>query len=180
MAYAIRYPQNISKLILAVTAADYRTFKRAQEILAERGTKEQCQVAQDVFNGTFKSSEHMKEYFAVLKPLYSRKAALGQLTAPAADFTVWNHEAANVAFGGFLRTFNLTPRLHEIEAPTLVMGGRHDWICAPEFSEEIARLIPNSQLKIFENSAHSLRLDEPELMLATIEAFIGGPKTCPI
>ena len=62
---------------------------------------------------------------------------------------------------GFLRSFDLRPELPTITAPTLILGGRHDWICPPEFSEEIHRIIKGSQLRIFENSSHSIRNDEP-------------------
>jgi proline iminopeptidase len=81
-------------------------------------------------------------------------------------------DAINVAFGGFLRTYNVVDKLHLITAPTLVIGGRHDWICAPEFSAEIAEGIPQAELEIFENSGHSIRVDEPEKLLSTIALFI--------
>ena len=59
-----------------------------------------------------------------------------------------------------------------ITAPTLVVAGRHDWICPPEFSEEIHRLIPGSDLRIFESSSHSIRSDESEALLDAIRGFI--------
>ena len=62
--------------------------------------------------------------------------------------------------GGFLQTYDLRPELGRITAPTLILAGRHDWICPPEFSEEIHRLIPGSDLRIFEDSSHSIRGDE--------------------
>jgi proline iminopeptidase len=85
-------------------------------------------------------------------------------------------EAINRAFapGGFLQTFDLRPELPRITAPTLVLAGRHDWICAPEFSEEIAHLIPHARLRIFEHSSHSIRVDEPEAMIDEIRRFIGA------
>src|SRR5260221_2057926 len=36
------------------------------------------------------------------------------------------------------------------------------WICPPEFSEEIAGLIPGAELRVFEESSHSIRSDEPQ------------------
>ncbi len=80
----------------------------------------------------------------------------------------------NRAFGrdGFLRTYDLRPELPRITAPTLVLAGRHDWICPPEFSEEIARLIPHAELRIFERSSHSIRSDEPEAMVDAILGFL--------
>jgi len=57
-------------------------------------------------------------------------------------------------------------------AETLVLAGRHDWICPPEFSEEIARLIPGADLRVFERSSHSIRSDEPEAMVDAILGFV--------
>jgi proline iminopeptidase len=80
----------------------------------------------------------------------------------------------NRAFGpdGFLRRFDLRGELNRITAPTLVLAGRHDWICPPEFSEEIARLIPHADLRVFERSSHSIRGDEPEAMVDAILGFL--------
>jgi proline iminopeptidase len=100
------------------------------------------------------------------------------LAAAAATRTrgILSPKAINRAFapGGFLQTFDLRPELPRITAPTLVLAGRHDWICAPEFSEEIARLIPHARLRIFEHSSHSIRVDEPEAMIDEIRRFIGA------
>jgi proline iminopeptidase len=77
-----------------------------------------------------------------------------------------------VAFGGWLRTYDVRDSLHRITAPTLVIAGRHDWICPPEFSEEIAQRIPQADLRIFEHSGHSVRVDEPEALLDAIAGFM--------
>ncbi|TXG79512.1 MAG: alpha/beta fold hydrolase [Thermomicrobiales bacterium] len=63
-------------------------------------------------------------------------------------------------------------QLHKITCPTLVVGGRHDWICAPEFSEEIAALIPNADLRIFERSGHEVINDEPDALFDVIRGFL--------
>ena len=72
-----------------------------------------------------------------------------------------------------MHSYDLRPKLAGIGTPTLVIAGRHDWICAPEFSEEIHRLIPGSQLRIFEQSSHSVRADEPERLRREILEFVG-------
>ena len=51
-------------------------------------------------------------------------------------------------------------------------AGRRDWICPSVFSEEIAALIPNADLRIFEHSSHSIRSDEPEAMVDAILGFV--------
>jgi proline iminopeptidase len=62
--------------------------------------------------------------------------------------------------------------LGRIKAPTLLLAGRHDWICPPEFYEEIQQLVPGSDLRIFEESSHSIRVDEPQAMLDAIVGFV--------
>jgi proline iminopeptidase len=171
LTYASRYPENVSHLIAIVTVADSRFLQRAQEILAERGTEEQQAIAHHLWNGSFRDEAHLKEYFRIMAPLYSLTydSAAPQ---PALERTILSADAINVAFGGFLRTYDVRPQLPKITAPTLVIAGRHDWICPPEFSEEIAQFIPNSDLRIFENSGHSIRADEPEALLDAIAGFI--------
>lgn len=162
MAHAARYPDAVSHLILAVTAAHSGFITRAQEIVAERGTPEQKAVCDTLWAGEFDTPEQLQHYYAVMGPMYSRRFDPAVAAAVRGRATP-SPEPLNRAFGpdGFLRRYDLRPELGRITAPTLVLAGRHDWICAPEFSEEIHRLIPGSELRVFENSSHSIRVDEP-------------------
>jgi proline iminopeptidase len=173
MAHAARHPTSVSHLIVAVTASHAGFNKRAQEIVAERGTPEQKAVCSDLWAGKLDSVEKLRRYYEVMDSLYSvrRDQAASKLSRAR---TIHSPEALNRAFapGGFLRNLDLRPELSAITAPTLVLAGRHDWICPPEFSEEINHLIKGSELRIFENSSHSIRGDEPELMREVITSFL--------
>jgi proline iminopeptidase len=175
MAHAARHPDAVSHLILIVTAAHAGLTARAQEIVAERGTDEQKAAVADLFAGRLDTVEKLHRYYEVLGPLYSRRHN-PEVAQRARARGIASPEAITRAFapGGFLRNFDLRPELAAITAPTLILAGRHDWICPPEFSEEIHRLIKGSQLRIFENSSHSIRNDEPELLRATITEFVGA------
>lgn len=176
MAHAARYPNSVAKLILIVTASHYGFNKRAQEIIAERGSDEEKEITRQLWAGELTTIEAMRNYFRKTWSLYSttfdesKRAKSEDALARA----ILSPDAMNRAFapGGFLLTYDLRPELKKITAPTLVLAGRHDWICAPEFSEEIHALIPGSQLKIFEKSSHSLRGDEPDEFYATVKEFI--------
>mgnify|MGYP002776991093 CR=1 FL=1 len=169
LTYATRYPQNLSHLIVIATVPDFRFLQRAQEILQERGTPEQIAIAEYLWNGNFESEEQLGEYFRIMHPLYSYTA---DPTKAVQSRTILSIDAINQAFGGFLRSYSVLDQLHKITVPTLVIAGRHDWICPPEFSEEIARAIPNADLRIFENSGHLIRADEPQALLDAIAGFI--------
>ena len=173
MAHAARYPEAVSHLVLIVTAAHGGFIPRAQAIVREHGTPEQRAVCETLWSGGFRSAADMRHYYAVMAPMYARQydKAVG---SDGRERAVYAPEPLNRAFGpdGFLRAFDLRGELGRITAPTLVMAGRHDWICPVEFSEEIHRLIPGSDLRVFERSSHAIRSDEPEAMLAAISGFV--------
>jgi proline iminopeptidase len=175
MAHAAHYPASVSHLVLMVTAAHAGFNARARQIVAERGTPEQIAVCAQLWAGQLDTDEKLRNYYEVMGPLYALKfdpvaAAAGRARGILAP------DAINQAFapGGFLQTYDLRPELAAITAPTLIIAGQQDWICPPEFSQEIHRLIPHSQLQVFENSSHSLRVDEPQRLITSIRAFVQG------
>ena len=175
MAHAARYPGAVSHLILVVTAAHGGFMPQAEAFVREHGTPEQQRVCDTLWAGGFRSVDELQHYYAVMGPLYAHRfdaSRVGEARARSLPTT----EPINRAFGpdGFLRRFDLRPELSRITAPTLILAGRHDWICPPDFSEEIHGLIPGSRLRIFENSSHSIRSDEPEAMNETMLGFVGG------
>ena len=173
MAHAARYPASVSHLVLVVTAAHAGFNARAREIVAERGTPEQNQVVEQLWAGELNTEEKLQHYYTIMGPLYSRRHDPAS-AALSRGRGILTPEALNRAFGpgGFLLSYDLRPELGAITAPTLILAGRHDWICAPEFSEEIHRLIPGSDLRIFEHSSHSIRADEPQAWLDAIAGFV--------
>lgn len=120
-----------------------------------------------------KLAEKMRRYFEVMGPLYARRDDPA-LSKSGLERTILSPEALNRAHGpgGRLRPFDLRPELAAIHAPTLICAGRHDWVCAPALSEEIHRLIPNSDLRIFEESSHSIGGDEPQKLFDVIAGFL--------
>jgi proline iminopeptidase len=174
MAHAARYPEAISHLVLVVTAAHGGFVTAAEAFIRAHGTPEQQAACETLWAGGFQTPSEMKHFFAVMGPLYARSYD----PAKAADGTaraIHTPEPLNRAFGpdGFLRSFDLRPELAKITAPTLILAGRHDWICPPVFSEEIHALMPGSRLRIFEHSSHTIRADEPAALVAEILSFVG-------
>ena len=175
-AYAARHPASVSKLVLVVTAAHGAFRERAIGWVEQHGTPDQKRVCATLWAGGFETAEQMAEYYAIMGPLYSR------LYDPEASAAVrgrasYTPAAINNAFkpDGFLARMDLRPELGRITAPALILAGRHDWICPPDFSEEIHRLIPGSALRVFEHSSHSIRADEPDELNKAIVDFVTTP-----
>jgi proline iminopeptidase len=173
MAHAARHPQSVSHLILIVTAAHNGFMERSRQIVAERGSDEQKRVVDQLYRGELDTDEKLRHFYDVMGPMYSLRHDPAAAATARARGTL-APAALNRAFapGGWLKDYDLCPELRRITAPTLILAGRHDWICPPEFSEEIHRLIPHSDLRIFEHSSHSIRADEPAAMLDAIAGFV--------
>lgn len=175
MAYAARYPEAVEKLVLCVTASHGGFIDTAQAFIEAHGTDEQKAVCAILWQGAFDSVAQLERYYDAMGPLYSRNFDK-DAAAIARSRGSHSPEPLNRAFrpGGVLRRFDLRPELARIRAPTLILAGRHDWICPPAFSEEIHRLIPHSRLHIFEDASHSLRADAGEAQVAMIRRFVAG------
>jgi L-proline amide hydrolase len=72
---------------------------------------------------------------------------------------------------GSLKTWDITDRLAEITAPTLLVSGRHDE-ATPHIVEQIHSRIPGAQWRLFEQSSHMPHVEEPEGFLEAVEGFL--------
>ena len=59
-----------------------------------------------------------------------------------------------------LRDTDLRRDLAKIKIPTLIMHGKKDKICSFDLAEQMKSGIANSHIVAFENSGHSLLLEE--------------------
>ena len=66
-------------------------------------------------------------------------------------------------------------RLHlpQVTCPTLVMCGDADQLTPPEFSREIAALIPNAELVMIPRCGHMLTMERPEEVNAALLRWLG-------
>jgi proline-specific peptidase len=72
---------------------------------------------------------------------------------------------------GSLRDWDITPRLGEIDVPTLVFSGRYDEV-TPAMTEAAHRAIPGSEHVVLEESSHMAQAEQPEETLALVRDFI--------
>lgn len=177
MTYAAKYTQNLQALLLLTTSPSYKYVEKAKEIVEERGTEEQKKMAEILWEGAFTSNEQLNDYYRIMGPLYSVSQAKNPVPKKESDHAQAranrSYEALNEGFKGFLRDFDIIDELPTITVPTLVMGGRHDWVTPVEASLKIAKYIPDNELVIFENSSHSVIKDEYDHFISTVKNFVG-------
>jgi 3-oxoadipate enol-lactonase len=71
----------------------------------------------------------------------------------------------------------LTPDLHKIKAPTLIMNGEFDFFTPRECHELLRSRISSSRLLIIQHAYHAFTLETPAVTMRQIEAFLGQVST---
>jgi pimeloyl-ACP methyl ester carboxylesterase len=72
-----------------------------------------------------------------------------------------------------LRDTDLRSDMAKIKIPTVIMHGKKDKICSFDLAEQMKAGISNSYIVPFENSGHSLFLEETEKFNAELIKFAG-------
>ena len=160
-----KYPDRLDGLVLisAVPAFDYQP--------AVSGTEEQMKAFGKIFSGPLNSNAEWQENWRKVMQMYFHNYD-GNIGAALDTSTKYEYRAWNAA-GPLLADFNMLEVLPKVTTPTLVMGGRYDPITpAEQGSERIAALIPNAELKIFENSAHYPFITEEKAFFETMQAWL--------
>jgi L-proline amide hydrolase len=72
---------------------------------------------------------------------------------------------------GTIKDWDITDRLGQIEAPTLVFSGRYDEV-TPAATEAVHRGISGSEYVVLEESSHMAQAEEPERTLELVRDFL--------
>ncbi len=79
---------------------------------------------------------------------------------------------------------NLADKLHEIEAPTLLVWGKQDTVTPPFVAEKFHELIKNSQLHFLDKCGHAPMMERPEefneILAAFLEEVTAVPQEVPL
>lgn len=70
-------------------------------------------------------------------------------------------------------TCDVASRLGEIEAPTLIVTGRHDFFCPVTQAERLHRGIRNSDMVILEGSGHYPFVEEAAWFRDVLRGWLG-------
>lgn len=172
-AYAIAQPRHVHKLVLAGALAAFTPEMQEEAERAIAGT------AEAPWHGDVVSALEREERGEYGTP--EEAAAMWNLMAPV-YFSSWDEryrplvEVARIEPEP-LKTFNATPfdlrpELGRIDAQTLVITGRDDFICGPAAAEVLVAGIPGAELVVLDGAGHFCFLEQPEAFRAAVEAFL--------
>ncbi len=177
--YMLGMPSGVVSLILAGTSASLRQ-------VAEETARLKATLPQEVLD-TLQRYEavgdyHNPEYEHAMMEFYTRfvcrldpwpeplmRSLNNLMSNPVPYETIQGPNEFTIT--GNLKDWDRTARLGEIRVPTLITCGRYDEL-GPPCAEILQRGIPNSEMRIFEQSAHLTYLEETELYLQVVRDFL--------
>ncbi|MEM7134398.1 MAG: alpha/beta fold hydrolase [Chloroflexota bacterium] len=156
-AYAIKYPEDLNKLVLVNSA----------------GLKIDDHVTYIGFGEDLESEE---EFDVLLERLYYQ---VPDLPGPIKNLMMEQVNETNEFVDDVLITsvknglyFNLKDDLSKIQAPTLVYYGIHDKVVLRNAAEYFANNIPDAQLVTLENAGHVPQMEVPNVVAEDIHRFL--------
>ncbi len=173
--YALSHGDRLAGLVLCSTAPALDYVGEIREMVANAGVaapEEQLATAELVFSGAGAQSDaDFRREWCTILPLY--------FAAPDADVlarldasTTYRAAAWTRAATDLLPAFNVADRLHEVDVPTLVIGGRHDWITPPAQADRLSSLLPRSEVVILDRSGHFPFIEERDRFVTAVRDWL--------
>jgi pimeloyl-ACP methyl ester carboxylesterase len=160
---ALDYPHRVSRLVLIGSPTTLVNNETVMEAGEQMLAALEDPIPPEFVRGFWESTIHHPVPEEILR------AALSQtLKVPA---RVWRDYHEGVAL-----TLDDTPRLGEIEAPTLILWGERDAVLGREEQEWRAAAIPNATLKVYPDTGHAVAWERPEWVVQDLQEFIEGTR----
>jgi proline iminopeptidase len=177
LGYAVKFGLYLEKLILIAGAPSFRFIETAKINLIKRGNPEQIKAAEDLWNGTFKDSEHFAEYYKTMASLYLYKEPEIRGLLPTTKSNIpYNIKVTNFGFNDFLKKFDFERQLNKITCETLILSGKNDWINDPSYAVLMAQRIRYSKVILFEECGHFVWEDQRSKFFESLEVFFAGTR----
>ncbi len=188
-AYALKYQENLSHLILCSTFHSTSKMNEVFKNIMKKMTPElRTRIEKLEKEGLF---GHGKDYE---KNRYTNEYMIAAWGEGYFPYLYQNHPDPNydpIANGntawdlyremwgsngefvidGNLKSVEYADKLPTIKVPTLITAGDNDE-CDPSLSKEMNSKIPGSKLVIFPKSGHMTFVDQPSLFITTINEFL--------
>jgi proline iminopeptidase len=176
LEYALRYPHSLSHLVLMNTGGDqWWVNQNAPELLAKRGySPSTVQAARRFYNGRITPGEFLPTSMKLMSGYFYRNFLLvmaHEVFSPGPRPKM-RPEALIFGYTQLLKGWTVMDRLSEIQAPTLVMAGRYDFLFPTEHQVALAAGITNARLEIIERAGHNPHMERSAEVIKIIKSFI--------
>jgi proline iminopeptidase len=180
LAYALAHPEGVRSLVIASGLASVPLARSEMERLCrELPPPFPALLEKHAARGEFDHPEYQaatelfyRRHVCRLDPWPAELLRTFQLMDGSAKYRYMNGPN-EFTITGTTRDFDLTPRLGEIRAPTLVTVGRYDEV-TPTVARAIRDGIPGAELTEFSQSSHSAFWEERERYMERVGGFLSA------
>lgn len=171
--YALQYPDHCAGLILL----DAVSFQDEQSRL-DMTARMQARQHEPWFDRAYQAltSQVMPESDTALTTLTQTILPFYYYDAANIERNAAYHAASFMSIDAFKGSaqcqwnkINLMPRLQEIQVPTLIVVGSHDFICSPLHAHRLHMGITGSKLILIEKAGHFSRFEQPDLFFDKVK-----------
>ena len=181
LAYAVRHACRLRGLVLlGASLRDHRLDDEADAILARLAEPGDRAAAASEYRSrnhrddVFADDRDMARWLRRTLPLaFAEPAAAAEFARRAASAGL----PSTAAFEGMPADYPepwVAEGMPGIDAPTLVVTGRHDFAATPSDADAICSLLPRARRVVMERSGHHPWVEEPEKFRRAIREFIDG------
>jgi pimeloyl-ACP methyl ester carboxylesterase len=161
-AIAIEHPERVMKLVLAATLPGTDT----------QYASEKAQVlARNLYTMDMDKVGNLMIPLAFNNPAVAYMAKLFSRTPWASRYKTYVKQMQSVG------SYYTVDRLHQIQAPTLVIAGSRDRIISPRSSEIIAAKIPNARLVLVKGGSHAFFMEMSRRFNREVLQFLQSEST---
>ncbi len=186
--YAIKYPENVSHLILANTFHSYLMWQENcdnsnheiktnypevwEELMKvrEKGVVSSDKIHQEIYGNVpygflyAYNPENFKPSGQKPYPNFMNTKLYYQLVGRDGDFELT----------GDIGTFDFRKQLKDLKMPILIYGGRYDRVAVPWMMFQYKTYCPQAQFVMFEKSGHNPQIEEPEVLFKLLRQFLSN------
>jgi len=164
MEIALSHPERVEKLILysancggpnSIGPSRERTIELLEILSEQTHTRD---LVEEVMFHIF------TEEFITQNPEFMKKKVDDIFIVLTSPYTFGHQIMASSQYNSF-------DKLKKISVPTLIIHGRKDIITPPENAEIFVKNIPGAKLKYFDNNAHMIHTQEPEIFVKILLDF---------
>jgi proline iminopeptidase len=189
--YAIKYPAQVSHLILANTFHSFEMWQANDDNSNHEIKTNYPEVWEELMRireagGISSDDDHQEVYgrvpygflYAYNPARFEPKAPTGPKKPPYPNrfngklYYQMVGKDGDFYVGNDIGNFDFRKQLKDLKMPILVIGGRFDRVATPEMMIKYKKFCPQAQYVMFERSGHNPQVEEPEKEFAVIRAFM--------
>ncbi len=184
--YAVKYPQNVSHLILANTFHSYLMWQENDDNsnheirtnypevwdrlmkIREKGYVSSDPLHQEIYGQVpygflyAYNPDNFRSRGARPYPNAMNTKLYYQMVGKDGDFIVGND----------IGNFDFRRQLKDLKMPVLIYGGRYDRVAVPWMMVKYTEYCPQAKFVMFERSGHNPQVEEPQLLFSFLNDFL--------